>query len=111
MSMSVTESIVTIALVVIATMLTRFLPFMLFPAGRKAPTVIRYLGQVLPTAVIAMLVIYCLKDAVFSARHALPELIAIAFIVVLHKLFHSMMISVVGGTVGYMLLMQHVFVG
>ncbi len=109
MTMTVTESIITIAAVVLATMLTRFLPFILFPAGSRIPSVVRYLGQVLPFAVIGLLVVYCLKDAVFTELHALPDVISIAFIVLLHRLFHSMMLSVIGGTVCFMLLMQFVF--
>ncbi len=109
MEMTVTQSVITIVVVAAGTFLTRLLPFVLFPQGRRVPPVVRYLGQVLPYAVVAMLVVYCLKDAVFTPRHALPELLGILSVIILHKLFHSMMFSVVGGTVIYMLLLQLVF--
>ena len=65
--MTLTQQIITIAAVVFGTMLTRFLPFLLFPAGRPTPKYIQYLGKVLPSAVFGMLVIYCLKDVLLSA--------------------------------------------
>lgn len=107
--MTITEQIITIAAVVLGTMLTRFLPFLIFPEGRKPPAVVTYLGTVLPYAVIGLLVVYCLKDAVFTSLHALPELIAIAFIAVLHKWRRNTLLSIGAGTVLYMLLVQNVF--
>lgn len=107
--MTTTQSILTIAAVVLATMLTRFLPFLVFPEGRKPPAVITYLGTVLPYAVIGLLVVYCLKDAVFTSWHGLPELIAIAFIVVLHKWRKNTLLSIAAGTILYMVLVQNFF--
>ena len=74
--MTTVQSVITIFAVVAGTMLTRFLPFLIFPEGKKPPRYITWLGTVLPHAVIGLLVVYCLKDAVFSAYHGLPELIA-----------------------------------
>lgn len=108
--MTVTQQIITIAAVVLGTMVTRFLPFLVFPEGKTPPKFITYLGTVLPYAVIGLLVIYCLKDAVFSSLHCLPELIAIAFIVVLHKWKKNTLLSIAGGTILYMVLVQVVFV-
>ena len=85
MTMTVAQSALTILAVVAATMLTRFLPFLIFPEGKTPPAAVTYLGTVLPYAVIGLLVVYCLKDAVFTSWHGLPELIAIVFIVALHK--------------------------
>ena len=90
-------------------MLTRFLPFLIFPEGKTPPKYITYLGTVLPYAVIGLLVVYCLKDAVFSAYHGLPELIAIVFIFVLHKWKKNTLLSIAGGTVLYMVLVQNFF--
>lgn len=70
MTMTVTQSVITIAAVVLGTMTTRFLPFLVFPEGREPPAFIRYLGTVLPYAVIGLLLVYCLKDAVFASRTA-----------------------------------------
>ena len=69
--MTLTQQITTIAIVVFATMLTRFLPFILFPADKPTPKYILYLGGVLPPAVFGMLVIYCLKDFSNSSRRIL----------------------------------------
>ncbi len=108
--MSLQQRIITIAVVVIGTMLTRFLPFLLFPAGKPTPKYIRYLGDVLPSAVFGLLVVYCLKNvSILTGSHGLPELIAIAVVVALHKWKWQMLLSIAGGTVCYMLLVQLVF--
>lgn len=108
--MSLAEQAVTIAAVVLGTMLTRFLPFLVFPAGRKTPKYVEYLGKVLPGAVFGLLVIYCLKNvSVFTGTHGLPELISILVVAGLHLWKKQMLISIAGGTVCYMLLVQLVF--
>ena len=91
------------------TMTTRFLPFIIFPEGKEPPAVITYLGKVLPCAVIGLLVVFCLKDVPESTHYGLPELIAILFIVVLHKWKKSTLLSIGGGTVFYMVLVQTIF--
>lgn len=107
--MTTAQSILTILAVVLATMLTRFLPFLIFPEGKTPPAVISYLGTVLPYAVIGLLVVYCLKDAVFTSWHGIPELISILFIVVLHKWRKNTLLSIAAGTVLYMVLVQNFF--
>ena len=108
--MTVSQQIVTVALIVLATMLTRFLPFLLFPAGKPTPNYIRYLGKVLPSAVFGLLVIYSLRNvSVLTGSHALPELLSIALVIVLHCWKRQMLLSIAGGTVCYMLLVQLVF--
>ena len=108
--MTLTQQLLTIGMVALGTMLTRFLPFILFPAGKPTPKYIRYLGKVLPGAVFGLLVIYCLKDvSIFSGSHGIPELIAITLVVVLHLWKRQMLLSIAGGTVCYMLLVQFVF--
>lgn len=108
--MTVTEQILTIALCAIATMATRFLPFLIFRSDRPTPSYVQYLGQVLPAAIFSMLVVYCLKDvSLLTASHGLPELIAIVLVVVLHLIFRKMLVSIAAGTVCYMLLVQFVF--
>lgn len=109
--MTVTQQILTVAAVVLGTLATRFLPFLVFPAGKPTPKYITYLGRVLPGAVFGMLVIYCLKGVdVLSCSHGLPELIAIFAVVGLHLWKKQMLLSIAGGTVLYMLLVQFVFV-
>ena len=93
----------------LGTMVTRFLPFLIFPEGKEPPEFIQYLGQVLPYAVIGLLVIYCLKDVPGSGTYGIPEFLAIAFIVLLHRWKKSILLSIGGGTVFYMLLVQFVF--
>lgn len=82
--MTTTQQIITIAVVVLGTMTTRFLPFIIFSAD-SAPEFVRFLGRVLPNAVIGLLVIYSLKDSIGGVNHCIPELIALAFIFILHK--------------------------
>ena len=93
----------------LGTMVTRFLPFLIFPEGKEPPEFIQYLGKVLHYAVIGLLVIYCLKDVPGSGTYGIPEFLAIAFIVLLHRWKKSILLSIGGGTVFYMLLVQVVF--
>ena len=87
-----------------------YIPFVVFPAGKPTPKYISYLGTVLPSAIFGLLVVYCLKDvSIFSGSHGLPELIAIAAVVSLHLRKRQMLLSIAGGTVCYMLLVQFVF--
>lgn len=108
--MTLTQRILTIAVIVLGTMLTRFLPFLLFPAGKPTPKAVHYLGSVLPGAVFGLLVVYCLKNlSLFTGSHGLPELISIALVVLLHLWKRQMLLSIAGGTACYMLLVQFVF--
>lgn len=108
--MTLGQEIITIGLCALATMLTRFLPFLMFRADKPTPKYVRYLGKALPGAIFGMLVVYCLKNVnVLNGSHGLPELIAIAAVVVLHLWKRNMLLSIGGGTVCYMLLVQSVF--
>ena len=94
----------------IVTALLRALPFLLFPAGKETPPLIRYLSGVLPSAVMGMLVVYCLKSvSITKAPHGLPEFLAIAAVVLVHKWKHNTLLSILGGTLLYMVLVQVVF--
>lgn len=109
--MTLTHQIIIICMVVLGTMLTRFLPFIIFPAGKETPEYIKYLGKVLPGAVFGLLIIYCLKDvSVFSGSHAVPELISIVLVVGLHLWKRQMLLSIAGGTICYMLLVQLILI-
>ncbi len=97
-----------IAVMALVTALLRFLPFLIF--RRRTPPYIAYLGKVLPPALIGMLVIYCFKDVRFTtAPHGLPELIAVGSVVLLHIWKRSSLVSILGGTAIYMILVQLVF--
>lgn len=107
--MTLAQQFITIGLCAIATMLTRFVPFLLF-SGKKTPRFVQYLGQALPGAIFGMLVVYCLKGVnpmVYS--HGLPEALAILVTVALHLWKRQMLVSIASGTVCYMLLLQFVF--
>jgi branched-subunit amino acid transport protein AzlD len=108
--MSLSQQIITIAMVVLGTMITRFLPFILFPAGKPTPKYIQYLGQVLAGAIFGMLMIYCLKNvSIFSGSHGIPEMIAIVLVVIVHKVKRNMLLSIASGTLAYMLMVQLIF--
>ena len=108
--MTLTQQIITVGMVVLGTMLTRFLPFLVFPAGKPTPRYIRYLGRVLPGAVFGLLVVYCLKHVdLLTDSHGLPELIAIILVAVLHYWKSNMLLSIGCGTVVYMLMVQFLF--
>ena len=107
MTMTLSQQIITIAAVALATMLTRFLPFILFPAGKKTPAFVSYIGKVLPAAVFGLLVVYCLKGVTpFSGNHGLPEFIAVAAVVFIHKWKHNTFFSILLGTACYMVLIR-----
>lgn len=108
--MTLTEQIITILMVVLGTMATRFLPFIVFPSGKPTPKYVQFLGKLLPSAVFGMLIVYCLKNVdIFAGSHGIPELISIIVVVALHLWKKQMLLSIAGGTVCYMLLVQFVF--
>ena len=104
------QTVIIILAVALGTMVTRFFPFLLFPDNREPPKVIAYLAKVLPSAMMGLLVIYCFRNVDFlSGSHGIPELIAIAVIVALHKWKNNVLLSIGGGTAVYMALVQLVF--
>ena len=108
--MTLTQQIITIGLCVGGTMLTRFLPFLVFSSKKPTPVYIQYLGKALPLAVFGMLIVYCLKDVSFlSGSHGIPELIAITVTAGLHRWRGQMLLSIAGGTLCYMMLIQMFF--
>lgn len=110
MILTVQQSLIVILLVSFITFLTRVTPFVLFPANRKTPKYIVYLGSVLPYAIIAMLIIYCLKDTGISAySFGLPEFISIIATVAIHIWKKNTIISIGGSTILYMFLVQFIF--
>lgn len=109
--LTTTGAIAAIAVMAIVTFLTRALPFLLFDRGSAPPKLILYLGRVLPPAIIAMLIVYCLKGVSFTQVEGwLPQFIAVAAVVVLHLWKHNNLLSIFGGTILYMVLVQAVFV-
>lgn len=108
--MTLTEQLLTVLALILGTMLTRFLPFMIFSGKKTTPKYVRYLGAVLPGAVFSMLVVYCLRTvSLFSGSHGLPELLALSATIGLHLWKRNTLLSVAVGTLLYMLLIQLVF--
>ena len=104
------HGILLIAVISAVTILLRFLPFWIFGGKRQTPAYINYLGKVLPYAIMGMLVVFCLKSVSLTAfPFGLPELIASAVVVLLHIWKRNTLISIVGGTALYMVLVQLVF--
>ena len=107
--MTLTQQILTIAMVVLGTALTRFLPFLIFPSGKPTPKYIQYLGRFLPAAVFGLLVVYCLRNVgLLSGSHGIPELLSILLVIGLHVWKRQMLLSIAGGTIFYMILVQTV---
>lgn len=110
MAMTNTQAFILVAVIALATQLTRALPFILFPENKKTPRYILYLGKVLPYAAMGLLVIYCLKNVSFlSSPYGIPEAIAVLCVAVLHLWKNNSLLSIGGGTVVYMILLQLVF--
>lgn len=108
--MTTAQILISIALLTLGTMLTRFLPFIIFRENREAPKFVQYLGNVLPAAIFSMLVVYCLKNVQFlSDSHGAPEIIAILVTAGLHLWKRQILLSIAGGTVAYMILVQMIF--
>lgn len=108
--MTVPQHIITIALCVFATLITRFLPFLIFSGNKETPKFVQYLGKALPSAIFALLIVYCLKDvSVLGGSHGIPEAISIALVVALHLWKRQILLSIAGGTFCYMMLVQFVF--
>lgn len=107
MILTPTQSLIIILAIAVTTFLTRIIPFILFPDNKETPKFIIYLGSVLPYSAIGMLVIYCLKDVPLKdTPFGLAELISILVIILLHKWKKSTLISIGGGTILYMTIVQ-----
>ena len=108
--LSTGAAIATIAVMAVITFLTRALPFLLFDRGESPPKLVLYLGRVLPPAIIAMLIVYCLRGVSFSTPGGwVPQLLCVAVVVALHLWKHNNLLSIFGGTILYMVLVQAVF--
>ena len=106
MQLTAAEALASIAVMSAVTFLTRALPFLLFDRGEHPPKIVLYLGKVLPPAIIAMLIVYCMKGVTFSTPAGwVPTLLA----VLLHLWKGNDLISIFGATGLYMILVQGVF--
>lgn len=110
MSLTPMQTLASIAVMAIVTFLTRAAPFLLFDRGGEPPKVVLYLGRVLPPAIIAMLIIYCLRGTGFASPSGwVPAAVSCVVVVLLHLWKGNDLISIFGGTVLYMVLVQAVF--
>lgn len=108
--MTLPQQIITIVFCVLATQITRFLPFLVFSSKKQTPGFVQYLGKALPLAIFGMLIVYCLKDVKISTgSHGIPEAIAILLTILVHRWKRQMLLSIAAGTLCYMLLVQFVF--
>ena len=104
------EALLIILVVAVCTLITRLIPFVLFGGKRQVPKAITYLGNILPPAIMATLVVYCLKGAdLFSASHGIPEFVSVAVTAALHVWKRTVLLSIAVGTLCYMFLVQIVF--
>ena len=104
------HAVLMIAVIALVTAGLRFLPFLIFGENRQTPPLITYLGQVLPYAIMGMLVVYCLKGVTLTAApYGIPEAIGCAVVALLHVWKRNTLLSIGAGTVCYMLLVQFVF--
>lgn len=104
-------SIITIAIIALVTMLIRFFPFLVFSKSDNPPGWVNYLGKVLPYSIMAMLVVFCLKAVDFTTgSHGIPEAISSVVVIGLHLWKKNTLLSIIAGTVLYMILVQFVFV-
>ena len=105
--MTIIEILIIIAALAAGVMITRLVPFVLFPENKPVPKAVEYLGNVLPPAVIALLVVYCLRNVEFlQGTFGLPEILAILAICGLHTWKRNSLLSIAGGTMIYMALLQ-----
>lgn len=110
MPLSVNQSIVIILVAAVCTFATRLFPFALFSGKKEVPKFVKYLGDILPVAIIGVLIVYCLKDfAGGDINYILPQLIAVAATAAVHILWKNTLLSIAVGTIGYMLLINFVF--
>ena len=105
--MTTAQVLMTVLIVAVITLMTRAVSFILFPSGRRVPAFIVWMSQQLPRAVMAMLMIYCLKDiSLTQAPYGIPALLGVGITAVLHLWKRQMMLSIIGGTAAYMLLIR-----
>lgn len=105
------QTFIIILAVALGTMVTRFTPFLLFPEKKEVPKFITYLGKVLPTAMMGLLIVYCFKSvSIRSFPYGIPEGLATLVIILLHQWKSNVLLSIGGGSLFYMILVQYIFI-
>ncbi len=107
--MTTLQLLLMIIAVALATMITRFTPFFVFPETKTPPALISYLGKVLPSAMMGLLVVYCLKDVQFtSGTYGIAEIVSIASLVIIHRVKNNVFLSIIVSTIIYMVLLRFI---
>lgn len=110
MALTTTQAVITILIAAVCTFATRVFPFALFGGKKEVPKFIKYLGEILPLAIIGILIIYCLKDFTGGDKNIIiPQIIAIAATAIIHIWKHNTLFSIAVGTIGYMLMINFIF--
>jgi len=105
------QAVLIILTASICTILTRVAPFLLFGRNKEVPGIIKYLGTILPSAIMATLIVYCLRNSIsIQPLRGLPEILSILVVVLLHSWRRNTLLSIAGGTVIYMILIRFVFI-
>ena len=111
MNLSITKTLAIIAVAAVCTFATRLFPFALFGNKKEVPKFIKYLGDILPAAIIGVLIVYCLKDFTAGDKNLIfAQLIAVAATAGVHIWKRNILLSISVGTIGYMLLIHFVFI-
>lgn len=110
MALTTTQAVITILIAAVCTFATRVFPFALFGRKKEVPKFIKYLGEILPLAIIGILIIYCLKDFTGGDNNIIiPQIIAVAATAIIHIWKHNTLLSIAVGTIGYMLMINFIF--
>lgn len=110
MALTTTQAVITILIAAVCTFATRVFPFALFGGKKEVPKFIKYLGEILPLAIIGILIIYCLKDFTGGDKNIIiPQIIAVAATAIIHIWKHNTLFSIAVGTIGYMLMINFIF--
>lgn len=111
MALSISQAVIIIIVAAVCTFATRLFPFALFGGKKEVPEFVKYLGDILPVAIIGVLIVYCLKDFTTGNIYVIaPQLIAAAATAGVHIWKRNTLLSIAVGTIGYMLLIHFVFV-
>ena len=104
------DAVIIISIVALCTIITRFLPFLVFGKTKSMPKTVDYLGKVLPSAIMAILVVYCLKSInIFQGNRGIPEILSVVLVALLHIWKKNTLLSISVGTIFYMFLVQAIF--
>lgn len=111
MPLSSIQVIIMISVAAVCTFVTRVIPFALFGGKKEVPKFVKYLGNILPTAIIGVLIVYCLSDFTGGDVNVIaPKLIAVVLTAGVHFWKRNTLLSISAGTISYMLLIHFVFV-